>query len=97
MEMAMMLSLFLVRADFAICPAAYFSGYPSVDFVQNQYYAFWIDQRYSPLMALYGARVTTNGAVLDSAGVAVYTDSAGYGCSAAFDGTNFLVVTRNHC
>lgn len=95
--MAMVLSLFLFRADFAICPAGNFSGYPAAGFVQDQYYAFWIDQRCSPLMAVYGARVSRSGAVIDSAGVAVYTDSAGYGCGAAFDGTNFLVVTRNHC
>jgi hypothetical protein len=97
MGMTMIFACFLIRADFAICPAVNFSGYPVVTRVTDQYYAFWIDQRCSPLMAIYGARISTNGTVFDSAGVAVYTDSAGYGCSAAFDGTNFLVVTRNHC
>jgi len=97
MNMAMIFSVFLLRADFAICPAVNFSGYPAAVFTQNQYYTFWIDQRCSPLMALYGARVSKGGAVLDSAGVAIYTDSASYGCNAAFDGANFLVVTRNHC
>jgi len=97
MGIAMLFSIFLVRADFAICPAVNFSGYPAVGYVQNQYYAFWIDQRCSPLMAVYGTRVSKGGAVIDSAGVAVYTDSAGYGCRVAFDGENFLVVTRNHC
>ena len=97
MEMAAIFSLFLFQADFAICPAGNFSGYPAAVYAQDQYYAFWIDQRCSPLMALYGARVSKNGTVLDSAGVAIYTDSAGYSCTAAFDGTNFLVVTRNHC
>jgi hypothetical protein len=97
MDLTMIVTLFLIRADFAICPAANFSGYPVVGFVQDQYYSFWIDQRLSPLMSVYGARVTKSGVVLDSIGIAVYTDSAGYGCNAAFDGTNFLVVTRNHC
>jgi hypothetical protein len=97
MELTIIVSLFLIRADFAICPAVGFSGYPVAGFVQDHYYAFWIDQRCSPLMAVYGTRITKSGAVLDSAGVAIYTDSAGYGCNAAFDGSNFLVVTRNHC
>jgi hypothetical protein len=48
-------------------------------------------------MSIYGSRVTKDGSVLDPNGVELYTDSAGYRCSAACDGTNFLVVTRNHC
>jgi len=87
----------LFSADFPICTAPNYTGYPSVGYGQDQYYVFWIDQRQYPNMSIYGARVTTDGTVLDPNGVELYTDSAGYRCSAAFDGTNFLVITRNHC
>jgi hypothetical protein len=48
-------------------------------------------------MSIYGARVTVDGTVLDSNGVEICTDSAGYRCGVASDGSNFLVVFRNHC
>jgi hypothetical protein len=43
------------------------------------------------------ARVTKQGTVLDPTGVELFTDSIGYRVSAAWDGSNFLVVTREHC
>jgi len=95
--MTVVLSVFLVQADFPIGPAAGFSGYPTGCYYSNRFYVFWIDQRTSPNMAIYGARVARDGTVLDPSGIQVYNDSAGYGCNVAFDGTNFLVVTRNHC
>ncbi|MFB0510251.1 MAG: hypothetical protein ACETVX_07115 [bacterium] len=87
----------LIGADFPISTAPSYNGYPSVCYANDQYYVFWVDQRQYPNMSIYGARVTKDGTVLDPNGVELYTDSAGYRCSAAFDGTNFLVVTRNHC
>lgn len=89
--------LFLLSADFPISTAPNYTGYPSVCYANNQYYVFWIDQREYPNMSIYGARVTETGFVLDPNGVELYTDSAGYRCSVAFDDTNFLVVTRDHC
>jgi len=89
--------LMLVGGDFSVSTAPNYTGYPSVCYANDMFYVFWIDQRQYPLISVYGARVTTGGAVFDPAGRELYTDSAGYSCDAAFDGTNFLVVTRNHC
>lgn len=87
----------LISSDFPISTAPNYTGYPSVCYVNDLFYVFWIDQRQLPLRSLYGARVATDGTVLDSAGRELYTDSAGYNCDVAFDGTNLLAVTRNHC
>ena len=87
----------LLSADFPICTAANFNGYPTIYYADDQYYVFWVDQRLLPNMSIFGARVAKDGTVLDPDGIEVYTDSAGYDCNVAFDGTNFLVVTRNHC
>ena len=87
----------LVGGDFPISAAPNYTGYPSVCHANDQFYVFWIDQRHLPLMSLYGARVTVDGTVLDPDGRELYTDSAGYNCDVAFDGTNLLAVTRNHC
>ena len=91
------LVFFLLSADFPICTAPSYTGYPAVCYANDQYYVFWIDQRSYPSLSIYGARVTKTGTVLDPNGIRLYSDSASYRCSAAFDGTNFLVVTRNHC
>jgi hypothetical protein len=86
-----------MNADFAISTAPNFTGYPSIHYAQDQYYVFWIDQRTLPNMSIFGARVMKDGTVVDTSGAQLYTDSAGYDCNVGFDGTNFLVVTRNHC
>lgn len=87
----------LISADFAISPAPNFTGYPSLCYANDQFYVFWIDQRTLPNMSIYGSRVAKDGTVLDPSGVELYTDSASYDCNVAFDGTNLMVVTRNHC
>jgi len=86
-----------INADFAISTAPNFTGYPSLCYANNQFYVFWIDQRTLPNMSIFGARVTKQGVVADTSGIEIYTDSASYDCNVAYDGTNFLVVTRNHC
>ncbi len=91
------LILLLIGADFPISTAPNYTGYPSVCYANDQYFVFWVDQRQYPNMSIYSARVTKDGFVLDPNGIELYTDSAGYRCSVACDGTNFLVVTRNHC
>ncbi len=92
--------LLLISADFPITTAGDFQEYPAVCYVNDQFYVFWVDYRYrytTGQLSLFGARVSKTGAVLDTAGRLLYGDSASYNCDAAFDGTNFLVVTRNHC
>jgi len=93
----LLLLLSLAGADFPISTATGFTGYPSLTYALDQYYVFWIDQRRSPNTSVYGSRVTRDGTVLDPGGVEIYTDSAGYRCGVADDGTNLLVVCRNHC
>jgi hypothetical protein len=97
MAVAAHLLLCLLGADFPICTAPNYTGYPAVCHAEGRFYVFWVDQRQRPSMSIYGARVSHDGTVLDPDGVELYTDSAGYRCSAAFDGSGFLVVTRNHC
>jgi hypothetical protein len=97
MTMMVPLLLTLIGADFPISTAAGYTGYASVICAQDQYYVFWEDQRQRPLTSVYAARVTRQGTVLDPEGRELWTDSVGYRVSAAWDGENFLVVTRNHC
>jgi len=91
------LLLALVSADFPISAAPGFTGYAATCYANDQFYVFWEDQRRYPLTSLFAARVTREGTVLDPNGVELWTDSVGYRVSAAWDGANFLVVTRNHC
>lgn len=79
-------------AGFAICRADQHQRRPSVIFGGTEYLVVWEDYRYSSY-DIFGARVTTDGTVLDTAGIAIST-AAGYQLSpcVAYDGTNFLVV-----
>ncbi len=65
---------------------------PSVIFGNSAYLVVWDDDRYGS-HDIYGARVTTDGTVLDTTGIVIST-AAGYQLSpyCAYDGTNFLVV-----
>jgi len=96
----MHLLLILVSADFPITTEVESQRYPVVCYQQGQYYVFWADRRFLSLdstSCLYGARVSTGGVVLDTSGRLLFRDDVGYELDAAFDGTNFLVVFRNHC
>lgn len=95
--MSTLLLLTLVGADFPICTASGYTGYASVVYAQDQFYVFWEDQRRAPLTGVYAARVTKQGTVLGPNGVELFTDSIGYRVSAAWDVSNFLFVTREHC
>lgn len=89
--------LLLINADFPICTASGYNGYPSVHYVNDQFYVYWVDQRLLPNMSIFGARISKDGTVLDPDGVGLYVDSAGYSCDVGFDGSDFLVVSRNYC
>ena len=59
----------------------------------TRYLAVWSDARSGFEEHIYGARVTTSGAVLDPTGLAISTASGHKGwTSVAFDGTNYLVA-----
>lgn len=69
---------------------------PAVAFGGSEYFVTWQDRRFgaSSGWAVYGARVTTSGTLLDSSGILIqrhrgYNDITP---AVAFDGTNFLVL-----
>ena len=96
----MPLLLILICVDFPITTEVESQRYPAVSYQQGQFYVFWADRRYlgvDSTSCLYAARVSTAGVVLDTAGKLLYRDDVGYELDAAFDGTNFLLVFRNHC
>jgi hypothetical protein len=90
-------SLCLVGADFNICNATLDQYYPAAIFASNQYYVFWADYRYSTDYALFGARVSATGTVLDPSGKVLFRRQTAYAPSVAYDGTNLLVAGRDSC
>jgi hypothetical protein len=99
-----MLSVLLLFAvsgfDFAVCTAPRFQDYPVVAYLDTLYYVFWADERLFPAKqqyAVYGARVTAYGHVLDPDGRLLYSDSTASKFDAAFGISNFLAVCRNGC
>ncbi len=96
----MQLLLVLVSTDFPITAAYDSQRYPAVCYQDGQFYVFWADRRFlsqDSTSCLYATRVSTDGVVIDTAGKQLFRDDVGYELDAAFDGTNFLVVYRNHC
>ncbi len=93
-----LITVLLINADFPICTSADHQHTPVAAFENNQYYVFWQDERFSlmqDLYALYGARVSSDGSVIDPNGKALYCDSAAGILDAAYDGISFLVVFRD--
>jgi hypothetical protein len=86
----------LDSAGIAICIAANSRVVPAVAFDGANSLVIWEDER-SGSEDIYGSRVTPEGAVLDSAGIAV-ASAAYYGLSpaAASDSTNYLVVWQDN-
>jgi hypothetical protein len=100
MGLTLIMSLFILGADFPICTAADVQQYPCAVFANNQYYAFWIDDRHfaaESTHAVFGARISPNGAVIDPDGKLLFERQVGYATSAAYDGTTFLIVVRDSC
>ncbi|MEO0216645.1 MAG: FlgD immunoglobulin-like domain containing protein, partial [candidate division WOR-3 bacterium] len=82
-------------AGIPISTAVYHQSSPSVAFDGTNYLVVWEDMR-SGFPSIYGARVATNGTVLDPTGIFIATDTLPV-CdldypSVAFDGTNYLVI-----
>ncbi len=100
MVVAFVTSLFIFDADFPICTADDVQQYPCAVFANDQYYVFWMDDRYhvaDSVHAVFGARVGSDGTVIDPDGKLLFQREAGYTPSAAYDGTNLLVVFRDSC
>lgn len=86
------------NADFDVCTAGGNQQTPASIYANGQYYLFWQDERYfatQSLYALFGARITTGGSVLDPNGKMLYCDSAAGYIDVANSGSNFLVVFRD--
>lgn len=87
------------RTDFPICQAANAQATPEVLFADSLFYVFWTDFRSSvaDTYAIYGARVTANGSVLDPNGKRIFANKAETRPAAAYDGNNILVVLQDSC
>jgi hypothetical protein len=100
MNVILALSLVVPCADFPICTASDVQAYPCAIYANNQYYAFWIDDRYysaESTHAVFGGRISTDGTVIDPDGKMLFKRQVGYATDVAYDGTNFLVVFRDSC
>lgn len=89
------MGVYLFNSDFSICNATGFQYGPCAIYQNNQYYVFWIDQRFYHIdssRALFGARITTTGTVIDPNGKVMFRRQAFYYPAVAYDGANFLVV-----
>ncbi len=76
----------------AVSTAADLQGDPAVTFDGTNYLVVWTDLRGGDA-DIYGARVTRDGSVLDTFGLALVVDSAGQTAPAVvYDGTNVLLV-----
>jgi hypothetical protein len=95
-----LLTVFLFnQGDFPICQAGDVQATPEVIFADSLFYVFWTDFRYSSVdtYSVYGARVTMDGAVLDTDGKKIFANKAETRPAVAFDGTNFLVALQDSC
>jgi hypothetical protein len=76
-----------------ICTANYNQYVPSVVFNGMNFFIVWMDERNLSGYDIYGARVDTNGTLLDSLGIPISTEvESQYDPVLQFDGTNHLVV-----
>jgi hypothetical protein len=84
-------------AGIPISTATSTQALPSIAFDGTDFLVVWEDSRSGPDIDLYGARVTPQGTVLDPSGIPV-SRAAGYQEFTAmdFDGSNFIVVWRDH-
>jgi hypothetical protein len=87
----------LDRSGFAVSAMGNLQKAPVLDFDGTNYMVVWQDFRDATNYKIYGARVTTGRAVLDSIGIPISTQNCyQYAPGIAFDGTNYLVAWMDH-
>ncbi|UCD19552.1 MAG: hypothetical protein JSU64_09140 [candidate division WOR-3 bacterium] len=87
-------------ADFAVCTVNDFQDYPAVEFADGLFYVFWIDRRYyfiDESFAIFGARITPDGQVIDPDGKEIFCDSTADCVDVAYGVADLFVVSRNRC
>lgn len=95
-----LLLLTLIGADFPVSTASRDQSLPVVTFANDQYYAFWIDNRFEledTTYAVFGSRVTPAGAVLDPEGRLIFRWKTQYDFSVATDGMELMVALEDSC
>jgi hypothetical protein len=88
----------LDATSFPISSSTEYVSAPRVAFDGTNYFVIWTDQRLHVQQAIYGARVTPSGVVLDSDGISLTASVGGSTnfAAIAFDGTNYLVAWEDH-
>ncbi len=75
----------------------YYSFHPTLDFDGTNYMVVWTDVRSSWETDIYGARVTTTGAVLDPLGIPISTSESDQVLPAiVFDGTKYFTTWSDY-
>ncbi|MEO0092100.1 MAG: T9SS type A sorting domain-containing protein [candidate division WOR-3 bacterium] len=88
---------FLIDTSVVYMPACNLQEMPVIGFDGTNYLIVWSDWRIGQYSDIYGARVTTNGTILDPAGIIISSaDKWQFHPSVAFDGTNYLVVWQDY-
>jgi hypothetical protein len=84
-------------AGIAVSLATNLQRAPAIAYDGADYLVVWQDFRTASWFQIYGARVTTGGEVLDTAGIPISTLSVyQYAPAVAFDGTNCLVAWQDN-
>jgi len=95
-----MLLLALAGADLPVCTAIDDQLVPVAAFAHDKFYVFWEDRRFvgeDTSYAVFGARVTPEGEVLDPDGRLIYRWQVRYDLNVATDGSGFLVAFEDSC
>jgi predicted nucleic-acid-binding Zn-ribbon protein len=88
--------LIFEKMSFAISNAMYNEESPDVAFDGTNYLVVWTDRRNSSL-DIYGARISQDGTVLDTAGIPLITyEHSQFNPAITFDGTNYLLVWQDN-
>ncbi|MEO0185741.1 MAG: hypothetical protein ABIL20_08100 [candidate division WOR-3 bacterium] len=96
LNIIVLIVLRLFSVDFPITNLNSDERFPCAAYANSQYYVFWTDYRNYPQYALYGARISPTGTVIDLNGKFLFQDSC-FTPAVAYDGSNFLVVWRDGC